>query len=144
MIQINNEFTIQADPSEVWNVIAQTDKYSDWNSFVSECESSLIVGEPIEMRVHILPFAITQKETILEHEPGVILSYGVNLPLNLIKSERKHTITILESGHVRYRSQFYIDGLFAPLVQILLASKLSEGFSNMTKEMHAEVLRRQK
>ena len=144
MITIDTEFTVKADPTEVWNVITQTEKYGDWNSFVSQCESSLIIGEAIKMRVHLLPFAITQTETIFENEPGTVLSYGVNLPFNLLNSKRKHTVEGLENGMVRYRSNFYIKGLIAPLIKILLVKNLSEGFSNMTNELHDEVLRRQK
>ena len=143
MIKIDTEFTAKADPFEVWNVITQTEKYGDWNSFVSQCESSLIVGEAIKMRVHLLPFAITQTETVFEHEPNTVLSYGINLPFDLLSSKRKHVIEQLDDGMVRYRSNFYIKGLLSPLIRLLLANKLSEGFSNMTKEMQAEVLRRQ-
>jgi len=143
MINIDNEFTVTAKANEVWSVITQTDKYSDWNSFVSECDTTLAPGTPIIMRVHLFPFPITQKETILEYQPGIILNYGVNLPFNILKSSRKHLVESLEDGHVRYRSQFQIEGLLSPIIKLFMYNKLSQGFSRMAEELKAEILRRQ-
>lgn len=143
MIKIDNEFTVEAKAAEVWDVITQVDKYGDWNSFVSKCESSLKVGEPIKMRVHLLPFPITQKETILEHRQGEILDYGIQLPFNLLKSSRKHTVQTIDDTQVRYRSQFCLEGVLSPLVALFMAAKLKQGFGRMADEMRAEVLRRQ-
>lgn len=143
MIQIDNEFSVSATIGEVWEVITQTEKYGDWNSFVSECKTNLVVGEPIVMRVHLFPFPIIQKETIFDYRPNEILNYGVNIPLNILQSSRKHLVESLENGKVRYRSEFKIEGLLAPLVKLMMFSRLEQGFSRMANEMHAEILRRQ-
>lgn len=143
MIEIDNEFIVAAQNSEVWDVITQVNKYGEWNSFVSHCESTLVPGESILMRVHLLPIPINQKETIFEYQPGVILSYGVKLPFNLLNSTRTHTVTNLENERVRYRSSFRLNGILAPLVRLIMAKKLTAGFSKMAHEMQAEVLRRQ-
>jgi hypothetical protein len=143
MVKIDNEFLVKAQPLEVWDVITQVEKYEDWNSFVSKCETSLVVGEPIKMKVHLLPFPISQKETILEYEPGVILNYGITLPLNLLKSTRKHTVEKIDEDQVRYRSEFRLEGIISPLVALLMEGMLNQGFTRMAEEMRAEVLRRQ-
>lgn len=143
MIQIDNDFTVTASINEVWEVITQTEKYSEWNSFVSQCNTSLVVGDPIIMRVHLFPFPIIQKETIFEYRPNDILNYGVNIPFYILKSSRKHSTEWLENGCVRYRSQFKIQGLLAPLVKLMMLSRLEQGFARMANEMHAEILRRQ-
>ncbi len=143
MIKIDNEFIINAKASEIWDVITQVDKYGDWNSFVSECECNMVVGDAIKMKVHLLPFPINQKETVLEYEPGVIFNYGVNLPFNLLKSTRKHTVETIDENQVRYRSEFRLQGLLSPIVSAFMSSKLQQGFNRMSDEMKAEVLRRQ-
>lgn len=143
MINIDNEFIVEASTHEIWEVITQTDKYGEWNSFVSQCQSTLKVGDPIIMRVHLLPFPITQKETILEYQPKKILTYGVNIPFNILKSSRQHSTEMLDNGKVRYRSHFKIEGLLAPLVKLIMLHKLEQGFSCMSQEMHDEILRRQ-
>ncbi len=142
MIKIDNEFTVAASSEEVWNVITQVDKYGDWNSFVSQCETSLVVGEPIKMKVYLFPFPIFQKETILEYQPGVILNYGISLPLGLLKSYRKHTVKTVNENQSLYRSEFCLDGLLSPLVGLLMESRLKHGFGKMAEEMRSEILRR--
>jgi len=142
MIKIDNEFIVTATTTEVWEVITQLDRYGEWNSFVSECKSSLIVGEPIIMRVHLFPFPIIQKETIFEYTPGIILNYGVKLPFNILTSSRKHTVKPLEDGNVHYYSQFRLSGLLSPIVELLMSNRLYQGFSLMALEMQAEILRR--
>jgi len=144
MIKIENEFTVKAQASEIWEVITQVDRYSDWNSFVSKCETTLKVGEPIKMKVHLLAFPILQKETILEHQPGKMFNYGIKLPLNILKSSRKHIVEQIDEEHASYRSVFCLEGLLSPLVAILMESRLIDGFSRMSQELQAEVLRRQR
>lgn len=143
MIKIDNEFTVEAKAIEVWEVITQVDKYGDWNSFVSKCESSLNVGAPIKMRVHLFSFPITQKETILEHRQGEALNYGMQLPFKLLKSSRIHTVQTIDDSQVRYCSQFRLEGILSPLVALFMSAKLKKGFGRMTEEMRAELLRRQ-
>lgn len=143
MIYIENEFVIDASASEVWQVITDFDNYGDWNSFVSQCESSLVPGEAIKMRVHLLAFPIYQKETVLDYIPEKVFTYGVSLPLMLLKSSRVHFVENINRQKVRYRSEFKLQGLLSPLVKILLGNKLKQGFCSMTEEMKSEILRRQ-
>jgi hypothetical protein len=141
MIKIDNEFTVSADPALVWKVITDVERYEIWNGFVSRCKSSLVPGEPIYMRVHLLPIPIWQKETIISHEPEQLLDYGIALPFNLLRSSRKHTIEKLPGGEVRYLSRFRLEGLLAPVVRLLMEKKLQQGFARMATDLHTEIIR---
>ena len=141
MIKIDNEFTIYADPALVWKIITEVDRYEVWNTFVSRCKSTLIPGEAIYMRVHLLPFPIWQKETIISHEPQRLLDYGVSLPFNLLSSSRKHSLDILDNGEIHYTSRFRLEGLLAPLVSLFMEKKLQQGFARMATDLQAEIIR---
>jgi hypothetical protein len=141
MIKIENEFTISATPDLVWKVISEVDRYEAWNTFVSRCKSTLIPGDAIFMRVHLLPFPIWQKETIISHEPGRLLDYGISLPFNLLKSSRKHKLEILVNGDVHYSSCFQLEGLLAPLVSLFMEKKLQQGFARMATDLHTEIIK---
>jgi len=124
---------ISATKEEVWEVITDTSSYPQWNKFVVACESTLEVGTPIVMKVRVLPsFPMKQKETVFAHHPGKLLEYGINIPLGLLSSSRKHVLTTIDATHTRYESIFVLKGLLAPIVKLLLGKNLQRGFSDMT------------
>jgi len=141
MIKIDNEFTISASPDLVWKIISEVERYEAWNTFVSRCKSTLIPGDAIFMRVHLLPFPIWQKETIISHEPKQLLDYGISLPFNLLKSSRTHKLETLANGELHYSSCFRLEGVLAPLVSLLMEKKLQQGFARMTTDLQAEIIK---
>ena len=125
---------IAAPAERVWQVIVDLDRYPEWNPFVVACRSSLRVGDPIDMRVRVLPFfAQPQRETILEHEPGRLLCYG--LPKRgpgALFSRRCHEVDAQGHARSRYVSRFELDGWLAPVVRTLLGRRLAAGFAAMS------------
>ncbi len=143
-ITIRYSHKIQASAQQVWDVIADLPAYPRWNTFVEHCESSLLVGDPIRMKVRVLPFmAQGQTEFIFEHEPGRLLSYGIKpAPLGAMKSYRSHRVESLGEGLARYDSHFELSGWFAPVVGVLLGSFLRDGFRRMSQGIADEAERR--
>ena len=138
-MEIDQSIEIGARPEVVWNVITDLARYPDWNPFVIACESTLLVGEPISMRVRLVSlFAQPQTETILEHEPGQRLSYGLRgLPLGALQSMRSHLVLPAGSDGAHYESHFELSGWLAPLVRLLLGANLERGFKAMTEAIAA-------
>ncbi|GAA5084672.1 SRPBCC domain-containing protein [Nocardia iowensis] len=127
--------TVEIDaPAElVWQVIIDFPRYGEWNPFVSECRSSLVPGEPIDMLVHLGPRPRRQREWIRSHTPGRELSYAMKpVPLGALHSLRSHTVTPLEDGRARYESHFELAGWLSPVVVALLGKRLQRGFASMT------------
>jgi hypothetical protein len=114
----------------VWDVIADLPRYPEWNPFVVAARSSLVVGEPISMRVRLFPrFVQPQRETIFEHVPQQRLSYGVaGAPLNALRSLRRHEVSPEGSRCTHYCSHFELAGWLAPLTRMLLGRRLEHGF----------------
>ncbi|WP_378732797.1 SRPBCC family protein [Nocardia brasiliensis] len=127
--------TVEIDaPAElVWQVITDFPRYGEWNPFVSECRSSLVPGEPIDMLVHLGPRPRRQREWIRSHTPGRELSYAMKpVPLGALHSLRSHTVTPLGDGRARYESHFELAGWLGPVVVALLGKRLQRGFASMT------------
>ncbi|PXX64211.1 uncharacterized protein YndB with AHSA1/START domain [Nocardia tenerifensis] len=140
------DVTVDIDaPAElVWQVITDFDRYGEWNPFVSECRSSLVPGEPIDMLVHLGSRPRRQREYIRSHTPGRELSYAMKpVPFGALHSLRSHTVTPLDDDRTRYESHFELDGWLHPLVVALLGKHLRRGFAGMTAgvEERAESLR---
>ena len=125
---------IAAPAERVWQVIVDLDRYPEWNPFVVACRSSLRVGEPIEMRVRVFPFfAQPQRETILEHEPGRLLCYGLpKRGSGALFSRRCHEVEAQGPERARYVSRFELDGWMEPVVRSLLGRLLAAGFAAMS------------
>src|SRR6185436_11348114 len=92
-IVIEHDLPVEAPPERVWEVVTDLARYPDWNPFVVACASTLEVGDPISMRVRLFRWPQPQRETILEHERGRRLAYG--LPpsrLGALVSRRSHEV----------------------------------------------------
>jgi len=124
---------IAAAPEVVWGVITNTEDYPLWNTFVVSCDSTFRVGDPIHMKVRVLPFmAQPQTETIWRNEEGKLLDYGIKAPLGALTSTRQHRLSATASGGTHYESVFRLEGWFAPVVGLLFGAQLRRGFGEMT------------
>lgn len=138
---------IEAPVALVWEVITDLPRYPEWNPFVVGVWSSLEVGEPIAMRVRVLPFfAQPQRETVLECLPQQRLCYGVEgVPLNALRSLRYHELRPDGPERTHYCSHFELDGWLAPVTRTLLGRRLERGFDAATQALkeRAELLQRE-
>jgi len=134
---IEHRLRIDSPVQTVWEVISHLDRYPEWNPFVVACSSTLAVGDPIRMRVRVLPgLAQPQTERVLEHEPGRRLCYGI-LALGALTSRRSHEVTALTAERTEYVSRFELDGWLAPLASLLLGRRLAAGFESMSLALQA-------
>lgn len=123
----------------VWEVVTDLSAYPAWNPFVVACRSTLAVGEPIWMRVRVLPFwAQPEREQVLAHE-GRMLCYGLPATrLGALESRRFHGLRPLApGGRTLYESRFALGGWLAPVVRGLLGRQLERGFRTMTEAFRA-------
>jgi hypothetical protein len=125
---------IAAPAATVWNVIVDLPAYADWNPFVVGCDSTLVAGSPIVMRVRLFPsFTQTQRETVFEHVPLERLCYGLDgNTLRAVASRRCHELHALGPDRTRYVSDFQLSGWLSGVVRLLLGARLEHGFGAMT------------
>jgi hypothetical protein len=142
---IDHDLSVDAPPDRVWEVVTDLARYPEWNPFVVACASTLVVGDPISMRVRLFArWAQPQREQILEHERGRRLCYG--LPpsrFGALVSRRSHEV-FSAATRARYVSHFELGGWLSPLVSLLLGGRLRAGFSAMSAAIvaRAEALAR--
>jgi hypothetical protein len=136
---IRHALEIHVPADVVWEVITDLPAYAEWNSFVPRAESTFVVGEPIEMRVHIFEgFAQRQRETVSEFIPGERFCYGVaGAPLGAVRSSRCHIVEPITPGRTRYRSNFELAGWLAPLTRFLVGRRIQRGFDAMATGLQA-------
>lgn len=132
---IDHVLRVAAPAERVWAVIVDFDAYPEWNPFVVACRSTLVPGDPIEMRVRLVgPVVQPQRETVFEHEPGRRFRYGLAPgALGALASSRSHEVKALGPGASEYRSHFELSGWLAPVVRALLGARLRAGFAAMSE-----------
>ena len=133
-MRIDHTVEVRAPAQVVWTVVTDLAHYPEWNPFVVACASDLAVGTPIEMRVRLVGgIAQRQRETILSHEPGRRLCYGLpSAFLGALSSSRCHHVESLGPERARYASRFSLQGALEPAVRALLGPSLRRGFAAMT------------
>lgn len=63
---------IAANPMQVWHVLADLDRYQEWNPFIQSASGDLRVGATLTLRmVPAAGRAITFRPTVLEVQQGV-------------------------------------------------------------------------
>ena len=146
--RIENALEIEAPPELVWEVLTDLERYQEWNPFVPHAQCSFVVGEPIDMRVHIFAsFAQPQRETVFEFVPAERFCYGVPASrLGHLRSSRCHILRPGNDSQTRYRSEFELAGWLAPLVRLLLGRRMRHGFGAMADGLkkRAEQLQRER
>jgi hypothetical protein len=90
---IEQTIEVTATPAVVWEVIVDLPRYGEWNPFVVECRSTLAVGDPIDMRVHVFAAA---------HMPGDN-SRSVEVSITIRARGRVPRTASKRSGSVRMR-----------------------------------------
>lgn len=115
------------------------ERYCEWNPFVVTCASTLVVGDPIAMRVRLFSLWVQpQREQILEHERGRRLCYGLPASrLGALVSRRSHEVVAAGTARTDYRSHFELGGWLAPVVALLLGRRLRAGFGAMSAALKA-------
>ncbi|MEZ4340500.1 MAG: SRPBCC domain-containing protein [Sandaracinaceae bacterium] len=135
------ECEIDAPVEEVWAVLLDLDGYADWNPFTPIAKTTLRVGDPIDMRVHMDGYGITisQREHIRAVEEHAKLVWGMEMLLGTVRAERTQTLTKLEDGRTRYRTEDVIEGPLEPLVRVLMGGSIQRGFEGVARGLKERV-----
>ena len=145
MLRYRAEIEIDAPPDRVWAVLHDLPRYAEWNPFTLKVESSLALGAPVDMRVHmpVRGLTISQREYVRACDPprsGSVgrLDWGTRMLGGwLVRAERTQRVEALPGGRTRYVTEDVIEGPFAPLVRRLFGRDLQQGFEAMASALEA-------
>jgi hypothetical protein len=137
---ISHEIEIDASPEAVWDVLADTASYPDWNPFVRKVEGELREGAKLEVR--IAPPGgreMTFKPVVLAAQPARELRWVGRLLLpRFFDGEHSFRLEPLEGGRTRFVQSERFSGLLVPLLRSSLA-KTGAGFSEMNQALKKRV-----
>jgi hypothetical protein len=131
------EREIDAPAERVWKVLADVDRYVDWNPFCPYVETDRVVDHEIVLYVD---FALNwpplprerlrrQVEIISHFEPGAMLGWTTQIgPSWLFRAERLQWVEVIDDDRCRYVSDETFAGAIAWLVHLLYGAKVQRGF----------------
>jgi hypothetical protein len=138
--ELEHAIEIDAPTDDVWQVLAETDRYGEWNPFIRRLQGELREGAKLE--VEIAPpggRSMTFKPTVVAAAPGRELRWLGRLLLpGLFDGEHRFLLEPLPDGRTRFVQSERFSGL---LVGVLKGSleKTRVGFEEMNRALKAEV-----
>ena len=135
---IERAIEIDASPTTVWSVLADTDAYPDWNPFMTKLAGDFTVGATLEVRIEP-PNArpMTFKPTVLAVEPERELRWlGKFILPGLVDGEHSLRIEPLTEGRSRFIQTESFSGLLVRPLRSMLG-KTELGFEQMNAALKA-------
>jgi hypothetical protein len=141
MRRIETSIEIEAPPSSVWAVLADTARYGDWNPFVRSIEGRLRPGEHLRVRLETPGGrAMTLRPTVLVAEPGHELRWLGRLGVpHLFDGEHEFVLSPVDRGtRTRFGHAETFRGMLVPLLGRVLTDT-GRGFIAMNEALRDRV-----
>lgn len=107
--------TINATPDRVWEVLADTSSWPDWDSGVVRVEGELELGRRIKVVSELNPkraYAVK----VAELEPGRGMTWRGGMPLGLFRGVRTYRLSPDGDGRTRFDMREEFTGPLLPLI----------------------------
>ena len=136
MRELRTEVDIKAPPEQVWAVLSDFPRHSEWNPFIRSIAGDLKAGSRLD--VSIKPpggKAMSFKPTLLKVQPNVELRWlGRVLLPGVFDGEHIFELNAIEDGsstRLTHREEFR--GVLVPFLWKSLNTNTRQGFEDMNK-----------
>jgi hypothetical protein len=125
---------IHAPQSAIWAILADFDRYPEWNAFTPKIEGTLEINAKIILHVQFAGKAIRkQPEKVTDLQTGSAIAWGSNYPAWFLKGTRWQVLETHPAGSVTYRTWETYSGLMGSVVYLFFRKKIMEGFEVVAK-----------
>jgi hypothetical protein len=134
MKEVRTEIEISADPRKVWQILADFEKYDQWNPFIVKVTGQAKEGSKIEIHIET-PSGRSRKygPTVTKvDQDGELRWHGKSILLN---GEHIFTIEQIEQGRVRLVHREVFDGLLTSVFGKSLDTDVKKGFEEMNRAL---------
>lgn len=123
--------SINAPREYVWDILCDLHQYPDWNPFSYKVESTLNVGDPIDLYVKMEKRGLRQqRETVCIVNKPVQLSWNMKLgAASILQAQRDQWLTATGEQQCTYQTSDTFSGLLTPVVLALFESDIKTGFN---------------
>lgn len=133
---------INAPIERVWAILLDLPRYSQWNPFTYRVDSTLVVGDPVDLYVRMRKRGErVQREYVRTVEAPTTLSWGMTMGhAVLLTALREQTLERIDAKTCSYQTTDAFSGALTPLVTYLFGEDIEEGFNAVARALkaHAE------
>jgi hypothetical protein len=132
--EVRTEIEISADPRKVWQILADFEKYDQWNPFIVKVTGQAKEGSKIEIHIET-PGGRSRKygPTVTKVDQDTELRWhGKSILLN---GEHIFTIEQIQQGQVRLVHREVFDGLLTSVFGKSLDTDVKKGFEEMNRAL---------
>lgn len=137
MHEIHTEIEIQSSPEQVWQVLTDFDRFSQWNPFILSAKGELQVGSQLELFIQP-PNSSGMKfrPRVLKVEPNREFRWlGKLLISGLFDGEHIFTIESIAENKVRFQQIEQYKGILVPFLWKSIDINVRQGFNDMNKAL---------
>lgn len=137
MKEVRTEIEINTGPERVWKILAEFEKYEQWNPFINRIIGQAKEGAKIEIHIET-PGGKSRKyePTVTKVEQGRELRWlGKSSIPGFLNGEHIFTIELIQTERVRFVHREVFDGLLTSLFGKSLDTDVKQGFEEMNKAL---------
>lgn len=135
-LHVHTRITIDAPPEEVWDVLADTARYGEWNPYHVRVDGELVEGATLDVEIH------KPNGDVIEIEPEVSvvdepreLTWGGGVPL-IFTGRHVFRLSPTDSGGTLLIQEEDFDGIAVPFAAL---DAIQEGYEQMNAALKARV-----
>jgi hypothetical protein len=135
---LHTEIEIHAPPEQVWTILADLDRYEEWNPFVVSSQGRVAVGQRLTNRLQPPGGrAMTFRPVVTVVEPSSVFEWRGRLGLpGLFDGRHRFELTPTTMG-TRLAQSEQFSGVLVPLLRRSLDTRTRVGFEAMNAALKA-------
>ena len=142
MRTIEHAIDIPASPATVWQVLTETDRYDEWNPFMTELSGRLAVGARVRVTIRPGERSMTFRPTVLAVEEGTLIRWRGRLGLpGIFDGEHELRLEPTPDGGTRFTQREVFSGLLVPMMRRVL-DDTRPGFAAMNTALRDRAIAR--
>ncbi len=142
MRTIEHTVDIQAPPATVWQVLTDTDRYGDWNPFMTQLSGRLAADERLTVTIRPGQRTMTFRPTVLAVEEDRLIRWRGRLGVpGIFDGEHELRLEPTADGGTRFIQSERFSGLLVPMMGGVL-DDTDAGFAAMNAALRERALSR--
>lgn len=136
---LDTAIEIEAPTDVVWEVLADLDRYAEWNPFIVEASGTVAVGERLANRLQPPGGrAMTFRPRVTEVEPERSFEWLGRLGLpSVFDGRHRFELRATPSGGTTFSHREHFTGVLVPLMRRSLDEHTAAGFTAMNEAIKA-------
>jgi hypothetical protein len=117
-MEVATEVTIEASSAAIWHILADVERYPQWNPYIRELHGELVPGAPLHFRFSLLgSITLPARASVLTVTVERELRWAGHLLRDkLFRAEHYHRLDLVSERTVRFRHGERFSGVLTVLL----------------------------